>query len=34
MSDVLLTLATVALFAVALFYVKACDRLKTRKSDD
>jgi hypothetical protein len=34
MSDVLLTLATVALLAVALLYVRACDRLKTRKSND
>jgi hypothetical protein len=34
MPDILLTFATVALFAVALLYVDACDRLKTRKSND
>jgi hypothetical protein len=34
MADVLLTFATVALFAVALLYVNACDRLKARKSND
>ena len=34
MLDVLFGLSTVACFAVALLYVRACDRLKVRSSVD
>jgi len=34
MTDLLLILATSALFAVALIYITACDRLKVRKTHD
>ena len=34
MTDLFLTLASIALFSVALVYVKACDRLKVKKSND
>jgi len=34
MIDILLVIATVALFGIALTYVTACDRLKVRKTND
>jgi len=34
MADILLVIASIALFAVALLYVTACDRLKVRKTND
>ncbi len=34
MPDLLLTLATAALFAVALLYVTACDHLNGKKFND
>lgn len=34
MNDILLVASTVVLFAVALTYVTACDRLNARKSHD
>jgi len=34
MSDILLILASTALFALALVYVTACDRLKVKKTHD
>lgn len=34
MNDVLTCVATIVLFAVALGYVAACDRLKVKKNHD
>jgi len=33
MPDILLLVATILLFAVALLYTKGCDRLKVKKND-
>jgi hypothetical protein len=34
MADILLVISTIALFAVALGYVAACERLKVKKTND
>jgi hypothetical protein len=34
MADILIVIATIALFALALLYVTGCDRLKVRKTND